>query len=119
MPADGEKPFHGVAVDGGRGLSHEFDECVLDHIARPLGVTAEQAGRVADERSLLLRENAWQKTGVFMSVFPWTRGWIGHGVHRLDAPPRPFLGNYSGIAATDIKHIHDVADELFVGNAVG
>jgi oligopeptide transport system substrate-binding protein len=80
-----------VPVDRPGRLSHEFDECVLHHIARTIDITGEEARGVADERSLLVREGAWQKTGVFIGVIPSYRGGMSHGSYQLDAPRRIFL----------------------------
>src|SRR3954470_9824482 len=74
MTANGEEPFHRVSIDRLRRLRHEFDERVLDDIARSFDIAAEQARGIADEWSLLLHENAWQKTSLFMSVIPRSRG---------------------------------------------
>jgi hypothetical protein len=44
-----------VAVHFGRGLRHEADERILHDIAGAVGITAEKAGGVAEERRLMAR----------------------------------------------------------------
>ena len=73
MAANGEEPLHRMAVDDIRGLRHEFDERVLDHIPGPIRV-AEKARRVPGERSLLRRKRPFQETGVFMPGNPGVLG---------------------------------------------
>jgi|GEM_PF-4377161 len=53
MPADREKPFRQMPVDLGPGLSQQSHKCVLHDIAGPLAI-AQQPGRIANKRSLVL-----------------------------------------------------------------
>jgi oligopeptide transport system substrate-binding protein len=89
-----------MSVDRFERLGHEFDKRVLHHIPRALGIAAQQPRGITDERSLLLREKARQKSRVFMNMLPWTRRWISHGVLQLDAPPRTFLEKIFAIRAS-------------------
>ena len=73
IATDREQPLHGVSIDDFRWLRHEFDERILHHVARPIGV-AEQPGGVAGERCLLFGKRSFQKTGVFMLGSTGVRG---------------------------------------------
>ena len=58
VAADGEEPFGEVAVHFGAGRSDEADEGVLHDVPGAVGVAVEEAGGVAEEGELVLRDES-------------------------------------------------------------
>ena len=73
VATDGEEPFSHVPVHCGGGLGHEPHEGVLHDIARPVGITAEESGRIAEERGLVARHGRRHQGAGISTIMGWFR----------------------------------------------